>query len=469
MAGMQAPSGGTSSGLQFALRAGHLCKTYRLHATPWQRLLFHLMPRLSPVSRDFSALQDVSFELAQGETLGIIGRNGSGKSTLLQLITGTLSPSSGTVECKGRVAALLELGAGFNPDFTGRENVRLNAAMYGLGKEEIEARMADIVAFAAIGDFIDQPVRLYSSGMFVRLAFSVIVHVDADVLIIDEALAVGDVQFSHKCMRFLEQFKQRGSILFVSHDSGAVSRLCDRVLWLDQGRVMALGEPREMLDRYHEHLYGQQQLVQAVTATGGANATAGAVDGEALPKDGLPAFEPWFDAREAMQGSPALYNAMTVHRFNEHASGFGDGGASITDVCIRDRDGRKLSGVLGGTPVVLEFHFIAHRPLQGLIVGYLIKDRLGQVILGDNNVVIHQDSPRDAEPGKRYAVKFGLTLPYLAISQYIVSVAVASGTQSEHVQHCWLHDALVFAAEKGPVVHGIMGVPMAFCEIREQA
>lgn len=325
--------------------------------------------------------------------------------------------------------------------------------------------MDDIIAFAGIGDFIDQPVRQYSSGMFLRLAFSVIVHVDADVLIIDEALAVGDVQFSHKCMRFLERFKQRGSILFVSHDSGAVSRLCDRVLWLDQGKVMGLGDPREMLDRYHEHIYGQQQVVQTL----GTGRGAGAAEDEDRPGDGLPAFEPWYDAREDMVGNPALYNAIAIHRFDEEASGFGDGGATIIDVCIRDRHGRKLSGVLGGTPVVLEFSFIAHRPLRNLIVGFLIKDRLGQVILGDNNVIIHQDSPYDAEAGKRYTASFGLTFPYLAISQYIVSVAVASGTQSEHVQHCWLHDALVFAAEKGPVVHGIMGLPMAFCEIREQA
>jgi lipopolysaccharide transport system ATP-binding protein len=214
----------------------------------------------------------------------------------------------------------LELGAGFNPDFTGRENARLNAAIYGLSEAEIERKMPEIIEFSGIGDFIDRPVRQYSSGMFVRLAFSVIVHVDPDILIIDEALAVGDVLFSQKCMRFLEKFKQRGSILFVSHDAGVVSLLCDRVLWLDGGRQMGLGKPREMLDRYLEHIYSEQQAVVSMGI--------GAPDDASLAVDavlGFEAFEPWFDAREDIAGSSALYNAMEVHRFDESASGFGDG------------------------------------------------------------------------------------------------------------------------------------------------
>jgi lipopolysaccharide transport system ATP-binding protein len=457
----------TDAGLQ----VDGLSKSYLLADSPFKRLLSQLLPTLDLQVRQFEALQSVSFTLHRGETLGIIGRNGSGKSTLLQIIAGTLAPGTGTVQSHGKVAALLELGAGFNPDFTGRENVRLNASMYGLGKDEIQTRMDSIIAFSGIGDFIDQPVRHYSSGMFVRLAFSVIVHVDADILIIDEALAVGDVLFSHKCMRFLESFKQRGSILFVSHDSGAVSRLCDRVLWLDRGKVMGIGEPRQMLDRYHEHIYGEQQEVQTFNASPAEASDDDASNNLSVTQEAgskLTSFEPWYDAREHMSGSPALYNAIKIHRFNEQASGFGDGAATIKHACFRNSEGRKLSGVLGGTPVVLEFSFVAHQDLFGLIVGFLIKDRLGQVILGDNNCIIHQDSPRDAEAGKTYTVQFGLTLPYLAISQYIVSVAVASGTQSEHIQHCWLHDALVFTAEKGPVVHGIMGIPMAFCEIREQ-
>ena len=460
----------------FVISVENISKDYHLYDTSSQRLLSYLLPGRREHGQAFHALQDINFTLRQGETLGIIGRNGSGKSTLLQIVTGILTPTRGTVHCEGRIAALLELGAGFNLDFTGRENVQLNAAMYGLTKADIDARMDDIIAFAGIGEFIDQPVRHYSSGMFVRLAFSVIVHVDADVLIIDEALAVGDVMFSYKCMRFLEEFKKKGSILFVSHDAGAVSQLCDRVVWLDKGRMMGVGEPKVMLDRYLEHAYSEQQAVSRIApvpdsdhnqdiAVGGQEQVRTAISNP----DALD-FEPWYDAREHMQGSPALYNAIEVLRFDaNNTSGFGDGGASITDVCFRDQEGRKLSGILGGTPVSLNFTFVAHRDLQQLIVGFLINDRLGRVVLGDNNCIIHQDTPIDAEAGKTYQVRFGLTFPYMAISEYIVSVSVASGNQQAHVQHCWLHEALVFRAEKGPVVHGLLGIPMAFCDIQEQA
>lgn len=451
----------------------NISKDYHLYDTSSQRLLSYLLPGRRERGQAFHALQDVTFELRQGETLGIIGRNGSGKSTLLQIVTGILTPTRGTIQCEGRVAALLELGAGFNPDFTGRENVQLNAAMYGLTKADIDARMEDIIAFAGIGEFIDQPVRHYSSGMFVRLAFSVIVHVDADVLIIDEALAVGDVMFSYKCMRFLEEFKKKGSILFVSHDAGAVSQLCDRVLWLDKGKMMGIDQPKAMLDRYLEHVYSEQQAVSRIAPAPDETARTETRSEERPAEIHNPHvldFEPWYDAREHMQGSPALYNTIEVLRFDaNNTSGFGDGGATITDVCFRDREGRKLSGILGGTPVSLNFTFVAHRNLEQLIVGFLINDRLGRVVLGDNNCIIHQDSPVNAEAGKTYQVRFGLTFPYMAVSEYIVSVSVASGNQKAHVQHCWLHEALVFRAEKGPVVHGLLGIPMAFCDIQEQA
>lgn len=452
----------------------NISKNYHLYDTSTQRLLSYLLPGRRERGQAFHALQDIDFTLQKGETLGIIGRNGSGKSTLLQIVTGILTPTRGKVHCHGRIAALLELGAGFNPDFTGRENVQLNAAMYGLTKADIDARMNAIIEFAGIGEFIDQPVRHYSSGMFVRLAFSVIVHVDADVLIIDEALAVGDVLFSYKCMRFLEEFKKKGSILFVSHDAGAVSQLCDRVVWLDKGRIMGIGDPKVMLDRYLEHAYSEQQAISRIEAVDddidGANVVGGDPVNAQIQNSGSLDFEPWYDAREELIGSPAMYNAIEVDRFEANrTSGFGDGAATITDVCFRDREGRKLSGILGGTPVSLSFTFVAHRDLDQLIVGFLVKDRLGRVVLGDNNCIIHHNTPVNAEADKTYQVRFGLTFPYMALSEYIVSVSVASGSQHAHVQHCWLHYALVFRAEKGPVVHGILGIPMAFCEITEQA
>lgn len=216
-----------------AIRVTGLGKTYKIHDAPSDRLKEMLIAplrrrlglRKKSYSRTFKALQDVSFELRKGETTGIIGRNGSGKSTLLQIICGTLAPSEGTVEVNGRVAALLELGSGFNPDFTGRENVYMNGAILGLSEAEIDAKFDSIHAFSEIGDFIERPVKTYSSGMMVRLAFAVIAHVDADILVVDEALSVGDAFFVQKCMRFLRKFMETGTVLFVSHDTGAVINL----------------------------------------------------------------------------------------------------------------------------------------------------------------------------------------------------------------------------------------------------
>ncbi len=195
-------------------------------------------------------MENVSFELKKGETLGIIGRNGSGKSTLLQLIVGTLSPTSGSVDVDGRVAALLELGAGFHPEFTGRENVFLCGTLLGLSHKEIDEQLDNILAFADISPYIDQSVKTFSSGMVVRLAFAVMAHVKADILVIDEALAVGDVFFVQKCMRFLRMFMDRGTVLFVSHDSAAVLSLCNRAVWLQRGRVACIGDAKTVCDRY---------------------------------------------------------------------------------------------------------------------------------------------------------------------------------------------------------------------------
>ena len=210
-----------------AIRVENLSKCYTLYDAPRDRLKQFVLPRLQRgigkpsrnYYREFWALKDISFEIRKGETVGIIGRNGSGKSTLLQILCGTLTPNSGTVAINGRVAALLELGAGFNPDFTGRENVYMNGSVLGLTKEQIDARFDEIAAFADIGEFLFQPVKTYSSGMYVRLAFAVIAHVDAEILIIDEALAVGDAFFVQKCMRFLRDFMTRGTVLFASHDT----------------------------------------------------------------------------------------------------------------------------------------------------------------------------------------------------------------------------------------------------------
>jgi lipopolysaccharide transport system ATP-binding protein len=436
-----------------ALEVSSLGKYYALTDRPMLRLLSQFLPSLSQKIPGFWALREVSFRLRRGETLGVIGRNGSGKSTLLQIICGTLTPSSGQVRTEGRVAALLELGSGFNPRFTGRENILLNAAIYGLTQEQVRARMDAIIAFAGIGDFIDQPVKRYSSGMFVRLAFAVVAHVDADILVIDEALAVGDALFAQKCMRFLDEFKKRGTILFVSHSAGMITRLCDRAIWLDGGRVRQMGEASAVSEAYLESIYEQQQDVVTAKKGGQVSVLSAARD------------EEWHDARAGLLAASTLRNDLELFRFDPQGREFGTGKVQFLDVCLRDPDGRRLSWVVGGSRVVLEIGFQAQEDLKRVIIGFVVKDRTGQVLFGENNALFHQDTPVDVEAHQAYVARFGLILPYLPEGEYVISVAVATGTQLEHVQHCWRHDALVFTAHASHVVHGLMGVPVSFCDI----
>jgi len=237
---------------EIVIRAANLSKSYQIYSKPHHRLLQGLFRSRKRFYSDFMALQDVSFEVRRGEMVGIIGRNGSGKSTLLQILCGTLAPTAGSVEVKGRIAALLELGAGFNPEFTGRENVYMNAAILGLSTAEIDERFEQIVSFADIGDHLEQPVKTYSSGMYMRLAFSIAVAVDPDIFVVDEALSVGDIAFQNKCMARIRKMSERGTtILFVSHDLSTTQVLCDRVVWLNGGRVARIGDPVQVSREYY--------------------------------------------------------------------------------------------------------------------------------------------------------------------------------------------------------------------------
>jgi len=256
-----------------AIKVNNLRKCYQIYDTPRDRLKQFVIPRLQKLSRqspkqyfrEFWALKDVSFEIKKGETVGIIGRNGSGKSTLLQMICGTLTPTSGSVQTNGRIAALLELGSGFNPEFSGRENVYMNASVLGLSNEEIDKRFDDIVVFADIGDFIEQPVKTYSSGMMVRLAFAVAINVDPEILIVDEALSVGDELFQRKCFSRIEAIRANGAtILFVSHSGGTIIELCDRAVLMDAGDKLAIGTPKQIVGRYQKLLYAPADKREAI-------------------------------------------------------------------------------------------------------------------------------------------------------------------------------------------------------------
>ena len=260
---------------EIAIKVENLSKCYQIYEQPHDRLKQSIYPRLQRLAgiqpkqyfREFWALKDISFEIKKGETVGIIGRNGSGKSTLLQMICGTLNPTRGSIQTHGRIAALLELGSGFNPEFTGRENIYMNAAVLGLNKDEIDARFDDIVGFADIGDFIEQPVKTYSSGMYLRLGFAVIAHVDADILVIDEALAVGDVFFTQKCMRFIRHFQTNsGTILFVSHDMVSVTNICQSAVMLFSGgkQKAITGSAETLCKQYLNQIYDDPTRHQQV-------------------------------------------------------------------------------------------------------------------------------------------------------------------------------------------------------------
>lgn len=418
----------------------NLSKCFHIYESPLHRLRQFVLPQFDrwlgrdPRAhyREFWALQDVALEIRKGETVGIIGRNGSGKSTLLQIICGTLAPTGGAVEINGRVAALLELGSGFNPEFTGRENVYLNAAVLGLTKAEIDERFADIAAFADIGDFINQPVKTYSSGMYVRLAFAVIAHVRADILVIDEALSVGDVFFVQKCMRFLREFMKHGTILFVSHDTGAVLNLCSRAFWLDQGTMRAGGTPKEVIARYLEKQYEAQQGASQVPVARGENS----------------------------QVSQAF-------AFPAEGSSFGKGGALITSVLLVDEHARPLSALVGGEAVTLVVRCETRQPLFSPIVGFRINDRLGQAVFGDNTHLAYAGQALSLEAGKPLVARFSFVMPALAPGEYTVTAAIAEGTQQEHVQHHWLHEALSFRLHPSGVCAGLLRIPMTKITLAE--
>lgn len=433
------------SSSELAITAKFLSKRYEIYERPHDRLLQMLSRGRRQHFKEFWALRDVSFEVRVGETIGVVGRNGSGKSTLLQLLCGTLTPTSGSVTVSGRVAALLELGAGFSPDFTGRENVFLAAKLLGLRQQEVEERFDKIAAFADIGAFLEQPVKTYSSGMFVRLAFAVVAHVDADILIIDEALAVGDAFFTQKCMRFLRDFRDRGTLLFVSHDSSAVTGLCDTALWLDRGMLVEKAPAKVVTEKYLESLY------QQANGAGQEAAEERTVDRQ------------FFAGDRIVNESPRQVGDFFFSDFTESAA-FGEGGARVVDVLFcDDRDGSLRSSSAGAT-VKLVIEVLATERLDGPIIGFSLKDRLGQVLFGANTFPSTEGQHVQVEANKRVRAEFTFQLPVLPAGEYSLAVAVATGTQENHVQHHWIHDAMIIKAASNSAA-GLVGLPMNRVEL----
>jgi lipopolysaccharide transport system ATP-binding protein len=440
---------------QTSIKAENLSKCYQIYEHPKDRLRQFVLPRLQRLAnaqpkqyyREFWALKGVSFAVTKGETVGIIGRNGSGKSTLLQLICGTLNPSSGSITTHGRIAALLELGSGFNPEFTGRENVYLNASVLGLNRSETESRFNDIETFADIGGFIDQPVKTYSSGMMVRLAFAVLAHVDPQILIIDEALAVGDAFFTQKCMRFIREFQLGGgTLLFVSHDTGALRSLCNRAIWLEKGEVVQEGSPKEISELYLEAFYEEKQGKGTHTRM------------RAIEKHDP--TRPLKDQRLSFINSTNLRNDLKIFSFDPDSPSFGAGGAQIVMAQFLGEDQHPLSWVVGGELVTLSVQAHALQPLSAPIIGFTIKDRLGQALFGDNTYLSYRRQDMACDAGCEIRANFKFQMPILPMGDYSVNVAIADGTQEDHIQHHWMHDAVVFRSESTSVSTGLIGIPM---------
>lgn len=384
-----------------AIKVESLSKCFHIYATPRDRLLQMVARGKKQYYREFWAVKDVSFEVKQGETVGVVGRNGSGKSTLLQMICGTLNPTGGSIYTSGRISALLELGSGFNPEFTGRENVYMNAAVLGLSREEVDSRFDDIEDFADIGEFVEQPVKTYSSGMVVRLAFAVAINVDAKILVVDEALSVGDELFQRKCFSRIEAMRSNGAtILFVSHSGSAIVELCDRAMLMDGGELLVSGSPKKIIGFYQKLLYVPAEKRQEVReqirccsndaleeCAANSDTSETAIASYLLPIDEL---EESFD--------PNLMPASTVT--------YESYGAYITFPHLISENGRNVNNLIRGKAYRYKYQVAFKKLATNVRFGMMIKTMTGVELGGGTSAVSAKDRLAYVEPGTVVDVEF---------------------------------------------------------------
>lgn len=398
------------------IKIEHLDKMYKLYDRQNDRLRDSLGLTRKKLYHEHYALKDVNLTVRQGETVGIIGTNGSGKSTILKIITGVLSPTSGNVEIHGRLSALLELGAGFNMEFTGLENVYLNGTMSGFSKAEIDSRLQSILDFADIGEFIHQKVKTYSSGMFVRLAFAVAINIDPEILIVDEALSVGDVFFQNKCYHKFEEFKDQGkTILFVSHDLTSINKYCDRVILLDKGKKIGEGRPKEIIDMYKKVLVDQMDSKMS-----GSLAEETGKAGDEGSKDGSP--DKW------------------KHRLSLNPSNdsYGNGIARIDDFCMTDSSGSITNTILKKDPFTVKVRVVFEGHVSEPIVALSIKDRMGVEITG-TNTMFEKIATGEYEKGDVLTVTFTQNM-FLQGGEYLVSLGLVGYREGDFTVYHRLYD-----------------------------
>ena len=404
---------------KIAIKIENLTKVYKLYDTPSDRLkeTFHLLRK--KYHNDFYALNNISFEIEKGKTIGIIGQNGAGKSTLLKILTGVITPSSGSYLVNGKVSSLLELGAGFNPELTGLENVYFNGALFGFSKQEMDERLDKILAFADIGKFINQQVKIYSSGMFVRLAFAIAVQVEPDILIVDEALSVGDMRFQQKCFRRMKKFKDSGkTVLFVTHDQGTVINFCNYVFWLKDGKIFQHGEPNEVVKKYISYMaYGLETVAKHENK----------------------------DEKEQTDSSTDMQVSQTRktiewENVSEYSS-FGEGGAQIIGVAMyHDGSDEKVIILKGGERVVFFLRLKINKYIENAGVGISVTDQLGNNIFAISSFV-YDFKISVLKKGEELICKIKFIFPEIKNGKYSISTAIAEGSQINHLQHHWVHDA----------------------------
>ena len=410
---------------EYAIRVKDVSKMYKLYDRNRDRLLDAFGLSKTPRYHEHYALHNLNFSVKKGETVGIIGTNGAGKSTILKIITGVLNPTDGQVEINGRISALLELGAGFNMEYTGIENIYLNGTMIGFSREEIDKKLEDILKFADIGDFVYQPVKTYSSGMFVRLAFAVAINIEPEILIVDEALSVGDVFFQAKCYKKFEDFKKLGkTILFVSHDLGSIAKYCDRVVLLNKGTKIAEGNPKQMIGMYKKLLVNQLNLDETTQEMVMEEESEHSLDNEPMFTLGKDKETLW----------------RNKYEINPNVDEYGNGKAHIIDFAVRDEDGEITNSINKGTrfSIVSEVKF--EQEIQNPIFTYTFKNIQGTAITGTNTMYEKKDLDV-VYAGDVYTCTFTQDMN-LQGGEYLLSISCTGYRDGEFVVYHRLYDVI---------------------------
>lgn len=406
----------------YAIRVKDVTKMYRLYSRNRDRIVDAFGLSKKKRYREHFALHHLSFDVNKGETVGIIGTNGAGKSTILKIITGVLTPTEGSVEINGRISALLELGTGFNMEYTGIENVYLSGMMSGYSHEEIEKKMDSILEFADIGEFVNQPVKSYSSGMFVRLAFAVAINIDPEILIVDEALSVGDAFFQAKCYKKFEDFKKEGkTILLVSHDLGSIQRYCDRVILLNKGVKLAEGKPRDMIDLYKKLMVNQVDADAILRGEADIHSTIGQ---QKITDAGESDGETW----------------KSHFEINPNINEYGDGTAEIVDFAVRDDAGLLTSTILKGGKFQIQSKVLFHKRVDNPIFTYTIKNLQGVAITGTNTMFERKDIGT-VNPGDVYTATFTQEMN-LQGGDYLLSISCTGFHDGEFQVYHRLYDVI---------------------------